>query len=53
VLRIEVTTLILVKVRIGEFIGVRGELLILNPQLINQLSIAPVVLYIGLILLKF
>jgi hypothetical protein len=36
-----------------EDVGVRGELLILNPHLTSQVSIAPVVLYIGLILLKF
>ena len=36
-----------------EYISVRGELLILNPHLTSQVSIAPVVLYIGLILLKF
>ena len=42
-----------VKMEKVEDISERGELLILNPQLINQLSIAPVVLYIRLILLKF
>ena len=36
-----------------EYISERGELLILNPHLTSQVSIAPVVLYIGLILLKF
>ena len=36
-----------------EFISERVELLILNPHLTSQVSIAPVVLYIGLILLKF
>ena len=36
-----------------EFIIERVELLILNPHLTSQVSIAPVVLYIGLILLKF
>ena len=36
-----------------EYISVRVELLILNPHLTSQVSIAPVVLYIGLILLKF
>ena len=36
-----------------EFISEREGLLILNPHLTSQVSIAPVVLYIGLILLKF
>ena len=36
-----------------EFISERGELLILNPHLTSQVSIAPVVLYIGLIMFKF
>jgi hypothetical protein len=36
-----------------KFIGVKGELLILNPLSLHSSSIAPVVLYIGLILLKF
>ena len=36
-----------------EFISERERLLILNPHLTSQVSIAPVVLYIGLILLKF
>lgn len=36
-----------------EFISERVELLILNPHLTSQVSIAPVVLYIGLILFKF
>ena len=36
-----------------EFISEREWLLILNPHLTSQVSIAPVVLYIGLILLKF
>ena len=40
------------KAKVG-FISVREGLLILNPHLTSQVSIAPVVLYIGLILLKF
>ena len=36
-----------------EYISVRVELLILNPHLTSQVSIAPVVLYIGLIMFKF
>jgi hypothetical protein len=36
-----------------EDIDERGELLILNPLSLHSSSIAPVVLYIGLILLKF
>ena len=36
-----------------EFISEREGLLILNPHLTSQVSIAPVVLYIGLILFKF
>lgn len=36
-----------------EFISEREELLILNPHLTSQVSIAPVVLYIGLIMFKF
>ena len=36
-----------------EFIIERERLLILNPHLTSQVSIAPVVLYIGLILFKF
>ena len=36
-----------------EFISERVELLILNPHLTSQVSIAPVVLYIGLIMFKF
>jgi hypothetical protein len=36
----------------GKCINERVELLILNPRLTSQASIAPVVLYIGLILLK-
>jgi hypothetical protein len=52
VLEIEMDKLKKGKMEKVEDISVRGELLIHNPQLINQLSIAPVVLYIGLILLK-
>ena len=36
-----------------EYISERVDLLILNPHLTSQVSIAPVVLYIGLIMLKF
>ena len=36
-----------------EFISERERLLILNPHLTSQVSIAPVVLYIGLIMFKF
>ena len=36
-----------------KFIGERVGLLILNPLSLHSSSIAPVVLYIGLILLKF
>ena len=36
-----------------ESISERVELLILNPHLTSQVSIAPVVLYIGLIMFKF
>jgi hypothetical protein len=53
VLRIEMSKLKKMKMEKMECISVRGELLILNPHLINQVSIAPVVLYIELILLKF
>jgi hypothetical protein len=52
-LEIEMVKLKKAEIEKVECISERGELLILNPHLINQVSIAPVVLYIGLILLKF